>query len=343
MDEQLKQIQKLLDAAEGNLQSARNLLRTQLGGDTKQPLNTDEKLKEIDPTLVPDAIQGIFDGENMVAEGGKVYPVPANYASKSKLVEGDTLKLTIADDGSFIFKQISPVPRKNVVGTLVQADGGYTVSAEGKNYKVLTASVTFYKANPGDQVTVIVPDGHDAVWAAMENVIGSETPAPASNTPITDATASEFVKIEQAEPIANSEETPAEAPMKEGGELVIEPTQTAEINQQSSETEAEEAPAPPITTPESVVTPPAETTPAAPSTDGSPAIEFPGGNNTLSDDELLENLKKNLSSMPNPEYVTPQAAAAPKPVDNIVANDLAQIPQTPAAPASDQPIAELDI
>ena len=56
-------------------------------------------------------IEGQFDGQNMIGPDGKVYPVPANYASKSKLVEGDTLKLTIAQDGSFIYKQIGPVER----------------------------------------------------------------------------------------------------------------------------------------------------------------------------------------------------------------------------------------
>ena len=47
-------------------------------------------------------MEGVFDGQNMMGPDGKKYPVPANYASKSKLVEGDVLKLTISDDGSFI-------------------------------------------------------------------------------------------------------------------------------------------------------------------------------------------------------------------------------------------------
>ncbi|MDZ7744984.1 MAG: hypothetical protein U5K77_04515 [Candidatus Saccharibacteria bacterium] len=63
-------------------------------------------------------IEGVFDGQNMVGSDGKTYPVPANYASKSKLVQGDILKLTIADDGAFMYKQIGPIPRKQLVGTL---------------------------------------------------------------------------------------------------------------------------------------------------------------------------------------------------------------------------------
>ena len=52
-------------------------------------------------------VEGVFNGQIMIGPDGKQYSVPANYASKSKLVEGDILKLTIDKDGSFIFKQIS--------------------------------------------------------------------------------------------------------------------------------------------------------------------------------------------------------------------------------------------
>jgi hypothetical protein len=40
-------------------------------------------------------IRGIFDGQSMVKEDGEKYPVPDNYASKSKLLEGDGLELKI--------------------------------------------------------------------------------------------------------------------------------------------------------------------------------------------------------------------------------------------------------
>ena len=98
--------------------------------------------------------------------------MPANYASKSKLVEGDILKLTIADDGSFIYKQIGPVARKQVVGVLTQHDGAYYVEAGTKEYRVLLASVTFFKAHIGDQLSVIIPeDNRDAEWAAVEAIL----------------------------------------------------------------------------------------------------------------------------------------------------------------------------
>jgi hypothetical protein len=114
-------------------------------------------------------IEGVFDGQNMVGSDGKTYPVPANYASKSKLVQGDILKLTIAEDGAFLYKQIGPIPRKQVVGTLVLENGHYFVDVNGKKLRVLLASVTYFKAKPGDQVSANLPeDDTNAEWAALE-------------------------------------------------------------------------------------------------------------------------------------------------------------------------------
>jgi hypothetical protein len=118
-------------------------------------------------------IEGRFDGQHMIGEGSKSYPVPANYASKSKLVEGDTLKLTIAEDGSFIYKQIGPVERKKLIGKLILDDGQYKVEAGSKVYNVLFASVTYFKGNPGDEVTIVIPAAEGATWAAIEAIIGA--------------------------------------------------------------------------------------------------------------------------------------------------------------------------
>ncbi len=116
-------------------------------------------------------IEGAFDGQNMIDGEGNIYPVPANYASKSKLVEGDKLKLTIADNGAFIYKQIDLVPRKLLVGHLVIDGSQYQVLADKKVFNVLYASVTFYRARVGDQVTIIVPEEGVSKHAAIENVI----------------------------------------------------------------------------------------------------------------------------------------------------------------------------
>ena len=163
-EKQVKRLQVLLSEAETNLAAARELL-TSILRPNDIPARTNER-------LTGRVIEGVFDGQTMHDSEGKSYPVPANYASKSKLVEGDILKLTIADDGSFIYKQIGPVARKQVVGVLTQHDGAYYVEAGAKEYRVLLASVTFFKAHIGDQLSVIIPeDNRDAEWAAVEAIL----------------------------------------------------------------------------------------------------------------------------------------------------------------------------
>ena len=116
-------------------------------------------------------IEGVFSGLNMVGSDGKEYPVPANYASKSKLVEGDLMKLTITKNGSFIYKQIGPIERKRLIGELVSSGNQFSVFADGQTYKLLTASVTFFKGQPGDEVVILVPKDGTSDWAAVENII----------------------------------------------------------------------------------------------------------------------------------------------------------------------------
>lgn len=161
-EKQIKRLKALIQEAETSMAAAKELLVSLVGEDPVVAAATaEEALGKI--------IEGVFDGQNMVGSDGKNYPVPANYASKSKLVQGDILKLTIADDGSFLYKQIGPVPRKQVVGALRLENGHYFVDVGGKNYRVLLASVTYFKAKPGDQVSVNVPeDDSQAEWAALE-------------------------------------------------------------------------------------------------------------------------------------------------------------------------------
>lgn len=163
-EKQVKRLKSLIQEAETNLAAAKELLISIIGDDGTvfTPRSSQE---EIDGKIV----EGVFDGQIMMGPDGKSYPVPANYASKSKLVEGDILKLTIAADGSFIYKQIGPIERRQIIGTLVQHDGAYYVEANGHEYRILLASVTYFHIAIGDQVTIIVPeDNPEATWAAVE-------------------------------------------------------------------------------------------------------------------------------------------------------------------------------
>ena len=161
-DKQIKRLKALIQESETSLAAAKELLLSLVGEDHEVTTAAkDEPLGKV--------IEGVFDGQNMVGSDAKTYPVPANYASKSKLVQGDILKLTIADDGAFMYKQIGPIPRKQIVGTLTQESGHYYVTVGERQYRVLLASVTYFKAKPGDQVSVNVPeDDSQAEWAALE-------------------------------------------------------------------------------------------------------------------------------------------------------------------------------
>ncbi|MFH1444265.1 MAG: hypothetical protein ABIG34_02645 [Candidatus Peregrinibacteria bacterium] len=172
-DDQLLQIQELIESASSSLKTANALLRSITGiTDTDHERHASRANTMTGGGAVSGkVIEGIFDGQNMVDSEGNTYPVPANYASKSKLAEGDGMKLTITDEGKFIYKQIAPVPRRTVIGVLIQEDGQYKVLAEGKAFRVLLASVTFYRAEVGDQVTILLPEDGEARWGTVDAVI----------------------------------------------------------------------------------------------------------------------------------------------------------------------------
>ncbi|MFH0776038.1 MAG: hypothetical protein V1936_00290 [Patescibacteria group bacterium] len=168
-------IKEMIDSAEASLRGAKQLLSefTGDGGGAQIRSNLVRSASKLSATVDEGGkiIEGIFDGRSMIGPDKKEYPVPANYASKSKLVPGDVMKLTIGYDGGFTYKQIGPVERKRVVGPLTSEDGQFKVIAAGKAYKVLLASVTFYRAEAGDEVVLLVPAVGESEWGAIDNVI----------------------------------------------------------------------------------------------------------------------------------------------------------------------------
>lgn len=118
-------------------------------------------------------IEGVFNGEFMVGSDGKEYSIPPNYASKSKLVEGDILKLTITKNGSFIYKQIGPIDREKLKAVLLQDEitGDWYAVSDSRRWKLITASVTYFRGQPGDEVVVLIPKNSKSLWAAVENII----------------------------------------------------------------------------------------------------------------------------------------------------------------------------
>ena len=162
-DADLEEVRKLLDAAESKIRQVKSKLFAN---------EISKKVTLIDDEEAENVVQGVFDGEQMIGSDKKKYSVPTNYASKSKLVVGDMLKLTITDDGRFLYKQIGPVERKNLVGVLeFLDDGNWQADVNGKKYKLLLASVTYYKGKPDDKVTIVVPAEQESEWAALDNIL----------------------------------------------------------------------------------------------------------------------------------------------------------------------------
>jgi len=165
--EKIQSLREMIQSAEKTIQGAKAML-LQLEGKKK----VGRKRKTADDEIDGRVVEGTFDGQIMIGSDGKQYPVPANYASKSKLIEGDMLKLTITTEGSFIYKQIGPVERKRLLGIVNQdMDENYFILADGKPYRVLLASITYFKVEPGDEVTIVTPRDIDSEWGSIENVL----------------------------------------------------------------------------------------------------------------------------------------------------------------------------
>jgi hypothetical protein len=175
--ETLALLKRRLEEAERNIQLCRQLIggTGSTGSDVIMPtFSSSAKMDaiEADENFAGKIINGEFDGEHMKGDDGQLYPVPANYASKSKLVEGDKLKLAIEPDGAFVYKQIGPKDRTRVRGVFdINEQGQYVVKSDDKEYRLLLASVTFYHIDRGDTVTILLPAEGKAVWGAVENVI----------------------------------------------------------------------------------------------------------------------------------------------------------------------------
>ena len=109
--EKIQELREIILSAEKTLREAKSML---LGIEGNKKLERKRRTAPVEEGAGT-IIEGTFDGQIMLGSDGKQYPVPANYASKSKLIEGDLLKLTITSEGSFIYKQIGPAERKKLM------------------------------------------------------------------------------------------------------------------------------------------------------------------------------------------------------------------------------------
>jgi hypothetical protein len=107
----------------------------------------------------------------MLGSDGNIYPVPQNYASKSHLVQGSKLKAIINPDGKITYKIIEEIPYETAVGILLQNKDKFQVISNGKTYNVLVAAITYLKAEIGDSISIRIPKGKDATFAALDAVL----------------------------------------------------------------------------------------------------------------------------------------------------------------------------
>lgn len=167
-------IKDFIDSSEKSLKNAKKLLK-ELIDEEKLDLHSDAdySTKGLSSYDSGDSkiIEWIFTGDEMLGVDENKYLVPVNYASKSKLVQGDRMKLTIDPSGKMLYKQIQQIERETKVGLLTQDKGKYQVVADGVAYDVLTAAVTHFKAWIGDNVTILLPAGKTATFGAIEAVM----------------------------------------------------------------------------------------------------------------------------------------------------------------------------
>lgn len=165
---QIQFINQALSQAQANLAQAKTLMR-----------ELEESLAAVLPSSrdIPGII-GKFDGIYLVTDDGKKFQVPENYAGKSKLVYGDTLKM-IEDvsGGQSTFKQIERVPRTTLTGILVKKDGKLVAVTSDGSHSLLPAAVSFHHGVEGDAVMVIVPENaRNCSFAALDAIPGRDLP-----------------------------------------------------------------------------------------------------------------------------------------------------------------------
>lgn len=167
-------ISDFISTAEKSLKNAKKLLKD-LSEESWIELDTEINLDTSGLHSYNDMwnkiIEWVFTWEEMLDSENNKYPVPVNYASKSKLVQWDKMKLIIDGTGRMTYKQIALIDRETKVWLLTKEHGKYQVISDWETYDVLTAAVTHFKWEVWDNVTIILPAWKQASFAAIEAII----------------------------------------------------------------------------------------------------------------------------------------------------------------------------
>ncbi len=159
-------IQDLLESAEKSVQHAKNLLEELTNASSSGASTFDSNVK---------IIEGVFKGDHLLGDDSERYEVAANYASKSKIIEGSRLRGTIMPDGRIKYTITEKAQYELKLGRVVTNDQHETlIQIDDYQAKVLWESITFFRLEEGDEAYIRVPKGQKAEFAVIDSSLTEE-------------------------------------------------------------------------------------------------------------------------------------------------------------------------
>ncbi len=166
--------------------------------------NIEKEKKKVIYKSMP-GVSGTFDGVNLICEDGSKLEVPANYAAKSRLVFGDTLKV-IEENGTKLFKQIDKAERKKIEGVISKKEGHWYVLAGDGSYRISDIAAEFNRAELNDKAIAYIPEGNpNSPYAALDKVIKPGQPSVATDSTNAPAAVKPIVKFPEKKPVVQKE------------------------------------------------------------------------------------------------------------------------------------------
>lgn len=169
-------IKDFIETAEKSIKNAKKLLNEVIKEENIDLKNHNTDLSWLTNYYDNDnkIIEWVFTWEDMLWADNNRYPVPSNYASKSKMVQWDRLKLTIDPIWRMVYKQIFPIAREIKIWLVAKENDKFIVISEWKTYNLLQRAVTHFKAGIWDKISIIVPSWKEATFAAIESLLPKE-------------------------------------------------------------------------------------------------------------------------------------------------------------------------
>lgn len=163
--EELRTARELLAHMKRSITVLERLLRPQHGLQQTTDYHTHNTASQ---PCMQRVVDGVFDGQCMIDAEGTRHAVPENYASKSKLVEGDLLQMMVMENGRTLYRQVERVERALLHAHVNERDGELICEAAGRCYRLSRACVNYWRVKAGDRMRIVVPKNGESAWAAIE-------------------------------------------------------------------------------------------------------------------------------------------------------------------------------